>query len=155
MASTSYTQNLNLCAWKPSDRPKRIDFVNDNNIIDEKLGGHIIDSSIHVSAQEKNRYENPYTVFTYAGDGAQTRTFELDGSYRFAIVFQKFCPSVHIDANQNVVTHFAIVGRTFGSNAELTLKESSIVVTQDAVATDGMINNFNENEGQYVVLLFK
>ncbi|MBQ4129706.1 MAG: hypothetical protein IJD68_08075 [Ruminococcus sp.] len=155
MAATSYTENLNLCAWQSSDRPKRIDFVNDNNIIDEKLGGHILNSSIHVSAQEKQRYENPYTVFSYAGDGAGTKTFELENSYRFAIVFQKFYPPVEIDANNNVISHFAIVGRTFGSNANLTLKEQSIVVTQDTQPTDGMINNFNENEGQYVMLLFK
>lgn len=155
MAATSYTENLGLCAWQSSDRPKRIDFVNDNNIIDEKLGNHIVNSSIHVSADEKHRYENPYTVFTYSGDGAATKTFELDDSYKFAIVFQKFYPPVEIDANNNVITRFAIVGRAFGSNAEITLKTQSIVVTQDSQPTDGVINNFNESQGQYVMLLFK
>lgn len=155
MAATSYTPNLGLCAWKATDRPKRIDFVNDNSIIDETLGLHIANSSLHVSAEEKELYANPYTVFSYVGDGAASKTFELGDSYRFAIVFQKYYPAVEIDSNSNIISHFAIVGRTFGSSANLTLKTSSLVVTQDTQATDNVKNNFNENEGQYVAILFK
>lgn len=155
MAATSYTPNLGLCAWKATDRPKRADFVNDNNIIDETLGAHIANSALHVSAEEKSRYAEPYKVVTYVGDGAQSKTISLDNSYSFAIVFQKYYPAVEIDSSSNVISHFAIVGRTFGSGANLTLKTSSLVVTQDAQATDKVKNNFNENEGQYVVILFK
>ncbi len=155
MASTSYTKNLGLCAWQSTDRPKRIDFVNDNSIIDEKLGEHLKDTYIHVTQEEKEKYANPYTVFTYAGDGAASKTFTLDDSYTFAIVFQKYYPPVEITTNNVVKSHFAVVGRLFGSSSNITLKSGSIVVTQDTVASDGVINNFNEAEGQYVVLLFK
>lgn len=155
MATTSYTQNLGLCAWNAGDRPKRIDFVTDNNIIDEVLGEHVNNSSIHVTEEEKTRFENPYTVYTYLGDGAANKTIELTDEYTFAIVFQKFYPTVEIDSNQNIISHFAVVGRSFGSSANITLSKQSLVVTQDTVATDGVINNFNEAEGQYVALLFK
>ena len=155
MASSSYTSNLGLCAWESSDRPKRIDFVNDNAIIDEKLGDHIVNSAIHVTAEEKIQFLNPYTVFSYVGDGATTRTFTLDGSYTFAIVFQKNCPPVEIDDSGNAVSHFSIVGRVFGSSSSVSLTSSTIVVTQDSTATDGIKNNFNEEQGQYVAVLFK
>lgn len=155
MASTSYTSRLGLCAWQGSDRPKRIDFVNDNTIIDQKLGEHLIDSNIHVTAQEKIRFANPYSVFSYAGDGAKTKTFSLDDSYSFAIVFQKFYPSVEIDSNSDVVNHLAIAGRVFGSSTGVTLTGNSLIVTQDTQASDGVKNNFNEAQGQYVALLFR
>ncbi|MBQ8057999.1 MAG: hypothetical protein IJ275_06680 [Ruminococcus sp.] len=155
MASTSYTNHLGLCAWEGADRPKRMDFVNDNAIIDEKLGEHLINSNIHVTAEEKIQFLNPYTVFSYAGDGAKTKTFTLDGSYTFAIIFQKFYPPVELDTNGNVISHFSIVGRVFGSSSSVTLTSNSIVVTQDSEPTDGVINNFNEEQGQYVVVLFK
>lgn len=155
MASTSYTNNLGLCAWDGTDRPKRIDFVNDNAIIDEKLGEHLINSNIHVTAEEKIQFLNPYTVFSYAGDGAKTKTFTLDGTYTFAIIFQKFYPPVEIDDSGNVVSRFSIVGRVFGSSSSVSLTSNTIVVTQDTEATDGVINNFNESAGQYVVVLFK
>lgn len=155
MASTSYTRHLGLCEWQGSDRPKRMDFVNDNAIIDQKLGEHLIDSNIHVTAEEKIRFENLYTVFSYAGDGEKTKTFALDNSYSFAIVFQKFYPSVEIDDNSDVVSHFAIAGRVFGSSTGVTLTSNSLIVTQDTYATDGVKNNFNESQGQYVALLFR
>ena len=34
MASSSFTTHLGLCNWDASDRPKRADFVSDNNILD-------------------------------------------------------------------------------------------------------------------------
>ncbi len=155
MASTSYTKNLGLCAWNSTDRPKRMDFVQDNNIIDTKLGEHLSDSSIHVTAKEKEAIASPYKVITYVGDGKAQKTISLDSSYTYAIVFQKFYPPVEMDASGNAVTRFAVVGRTFGSNADVMLKSESIVVVQGASVTQGMINNFNEEEGQYVMLLFK
>ncbi len=155
MSSTSYTPNLGLCAWKSSDRPKRMDFVNDNAIIDEKLGEHLSDMGIHVTTEEKQRYENPYTVFSYVGDGAATKKFTLSDSYSFALVFQKYYPPVEIDSNNNAVAHFAIVGRTIGSTSTMTMNSTSVTVVQDSTATDGVKNNFNESEGQYVMLLFK
>lgn len=155
MASTSYTENLGLCAWQATDRPKRVDFVNDNSIIDEKLGGHLKNTYIHVTSEEKEKLNNPYTVFTYAGDGAASKTFALSDTYTFAIVFQKFYPPIEVKSGNTVVSHCAVVGRLFGSSANITLKSDSIVVTQDTTATDNVINNFNENGGQYVILLFK
>ncbi|MBQ2970942.1 MAG: hypothetical protein IJO20_05725 [Ruminococcus sp.] len=155
MSSSSYTPNLGLCAWASTDRPKHIDFVNDNAIIDEKLGEHLSNTGIHVTAEEKARYTNPHTIVSYTGDGAVTKTFTLSDSYTFALVFQKSCPPVKIDDNNNLVVHFAIVGRTIGSSSTMTMNSTSITVVQDSTATDGVKNNFNENGGQYVMLLFK
>ncbi len=155
MASTSYTENLGLCSWSASDKPKRIDFVNDNNKIDTKLGGHIIDKSIHVTPQEKEIFSTPYKVLTYAGDGAASRTLPIDDEYTFAFVFQKSYPPTEVDSDGNTIMRSAIVGRLFGSNANLTLKSDSIVVSQQTTATNSIISKFNESYGQYVVILFR
>ncbi len=155
MSSTSYTPNLGLCAWEGSDRPKRTDFLNDNAVIDKKLGEHLLDVSIHVTPEEKQLYANPYKVVSYVGDGASSKSISLTESYSFAIVFQKYYPAVTIDSSNNTVSHFAIVGRLFGSSSSMVMNSSSITVKQDSAATDGVINNFNEDGGQYVMLLFK
>ncbi len=155
MSSTSYTPNLGLCAWEGSDRPKRTDFLNDNAVIDKKLGEHLLDVSIHVTPEEKQLYANPYKVVSYVGDGASSKSISLTESYSFAIVFQKYYPAVTIDSSNNTVSHFAIVGRLFGSSSSMVMNSTSITVKQDRTATDGVINNFNEDGGQYVMLLFK
>lgn len=155
MSATSYSKNLGLCLWSETDRPKRMDFVNDNNIIDETVGGHIADSNVHVTQAEKELYSTPYKVVTYAGTGASTRTIPLDKEYTFAMVFQKDSPVVATDSQGNTVMHFAVVGRVFGSNANLTLTSSGLEVVQDTSANDGVINNFNQQYGQYVIVLFR
>lgn len=155
MASTSYTPNLGLCAWDGADRPKRTDFVNDNAVIDQVLGEHINNVGMHVTSEEKKLYANPYSVLSYVGDGAATKSFPLTEVYSFAIVFQKYYPSVTFDSNQNAVSRFAIVGRLFGSSSTMSMNSTSITIKQDAAATNGVINNFNQNGGQYVMLLFK
>ncbi len=155
MASTSFTPNLGLCSWQPSDRPKRIDFVSDNQKIDEILGTHIDDKDVHVTAQEKAIYSSPYKVVTYVGDGQSTRTLSLDKEYTFAIVFDKNSPIQKSDTNGDTILKFALVGRMFGSQSNITLNSNSITVTEDTTSTDGIKNSFNEQYGQYVMILFR
>ena len=89
MASSNFTTNLHLSAWAAGDRPKRADFVSDNNIIDTQLGGHILDSAIHLSAAQQDKLNTPYTVSIYAGDGSAERTIQLGFTPQLAIVFKR------------------------------------------------------------------
>ena len=155
MAATSHTPNLGLCSWSDSDKPKRLDFVTDNLLIDEKLGTHLSDPDIHVTKQEKERFSTPFSVVEYAGDGKNQRSISVSGEYSFVIVYQKFYPAVTKDNDGNIVSHLGFAGRLFGSGSEITLSNSAITVTQDSTATDGVKYNFNESNGQYVAILFK
>ena len=116
MASSSFTPNLGLCAWSDTDRPKRIDFVSDNLLIDEKLGTHLADSDIHITQDEKQRMLTPYTVFEYAGNGESERALAISGTYSFVILYQKFYPAVTKDDDGNFVSHLCFAGRLFGSD---------------------------------------
>lgn len=155
MASTNYTANLGLCDWAATDKPKRADFVSDNNTLDTVVGGHIADTNIHVTAAEKALYSKPYSVFTYAGDGEATRTISVSDSPKLAIVFQKYEPFVTVDADNNNVVHCAIVYYGLGASSGVSLSTTALTVSQDTTATDGIINNLNEEYGQYVVVLFR
>lgn len=155
MASSSFTQNLGLCSWEETDKPKRIDFIADNLIIDEKLGEHLSDSKIHITQSERERFLKPYTILTYAGNGNAQRTFSLTDTYSFVFVIQKFYPSVSKDEQGNFVSHFSFASRLYGSSGEITLSNTELIVTQDSEAVDGVKNNFNEDHGQYIAILFK
>lgn len=155
MSASSHTENLGLCSWSESDKPKRLDFVTDNLIIDEKLGEHLSDSDSHVTKEEKERFLTPYTVVEYAGDGQSQRSISVPQVFSFVVLYQKFYPAVTKDDDGNIVSHSGFAGRLFGSGPELKLTNSAINVTQDSVATDGVKYNFNENNGQYIAILFK
>lgn len=154
MASSNFTSNLHLSAWTGSDRPKRADFVSDNNIIDTALGGHIANSGIHVTADEKARITEPYDVRIYAGSGESERTISVGFSPSFVIVYKRGVPPVAYSGGANVINSgYACYGH--GSTTGLVLTSSGVVVTETSVNADGVRVSLNESGSQYTLIAFK
>ena len=154
MASSNFTSNLHLSAWTGSDRPKRADFVSDNNIIDTQLGGHIADSAIHVTSDEKARISQPYEVKIYSGSGESERTISLGFTPKFVIVFRRGVPPAAYSSGANVVySGYACYGH--GSTTGLVINSSGVVVTETSVNADGVRVSLNESGSQYTLIAFK
>ena len=154
MASGNFTPNLHLNAWDGSDRPKRADFISDNNIIDTALGGHIADSDIHVTSQEKDKLSQPYAVKLYAGSGEAERTISIDFTPKFVVVFKRGVPPFMYSGGANVVTSgFACYGH--GSTVGIVLTSSGLTVTETSVNASGIRINLNESGCQYTIVAFK
>lgn len=154
MASSNFTTNLHLSAWAAGDRPKRADFVSDNNIIDTQLGGHILDSAIHLSAAQQDKLNTPYTVSIYAGDGSAERTIQLGFTPQLAIVFKRgVIPAGWFD-NKNTA-NFGIATNGYGFSTGVSVTTSGIIVRQIAENADGIRVSLNENGAQYTVIAFK
>ena len=77
MASTNKTPNLRLNSWLDSDRPKRMDFVSDNNIIDSTLGTHLNDSTSHLTPSEKDKVDEPFEICILYGTGETSTSIHL------------------------------------------------------------------------------
>ena len=71
MSSASKTANLKLNSWLTTDRPNRNDFNNDNKIIDNQLGGHILNTNIHTTAAEREVASRPVEVKLITGTGSE------------------------------------------------------------------------------------
>lgn len=148
MAASEYTQNLGLCKWASTDKPKRADFVSDNSIIDTALGGHTANTTMHLTSDEKTRLNAPYTAVTYAGTGVDGRSISVSNSPKLAIVFQKDTPMLTISGN-TVKANFAICYYGLGSSGGATLSQSALTLRQTSSY------NLNEEDGQYVAILFR
>lgn len=153
MASSEYTPNLNLSAWTASDRPKRADFVSDNRIIDTALGGHIANSTAHMTADEKSRVSEPYVLRLYAGNGASSRSIDLGFQAKLVIVYKRTAAPVLFDGSITVVNS-AVAASGYSNTAGLSLNSTGFSVSQTA-AVDGIKINLNENGSQYTVIAFK
>lgn len=77
MASSNKTTRLQLNQWSGGDKPKRVDFNQDNTILDNLLGGHILNAALHVIQADKEKWNEPYTVGTYVGTDASERNITL------------------------------------------------------------------------------
>jgi len=154
MASSNYTTNLHLNAWAAGDRPKRADFVSDNNIIDNRLGGHILDDDIHLSAAQQDKLNTPFTVSIYSGNGSAERTIQLGFTPQLAIVFKRgVIPAGWFD-NKNTA-NFAIATNGYGFSTGVSITTSGVIVRQIAQNADGICVSLNESGAQYTVIAFK
>ncbi len=154
MASSSYTSSLGLCAWASADKPKRADFVADNAIIDNILGGHVNNTSVHMSSAEKAKALTPYTMVTYAGTGAASRTVSTDYRPSAVIVYKKNVPFT-VQSDGATVVNAAVSCYGLGASSGVAIVSAGFTVYQDSTASAGVLRNLNEEDGQYVALLFK
>lgn len=96
MPSSYKTEHLGLNRWIGTDKPKRSDWVADNEKTDSAIKqlestqcSHSSDTGMHVTAVEKNKWNagQAFSVFQYQGDGAAARSFSLGKAVKFAIVY--------------------------------------------------------------------
>ncbi|MBQ6152968.1 MAG: hypothetical protein IJJ15_04395 [Ruminococcus sp.] len=153
MASTNHTTNLGLCQWSASDKPKRADFVSDNNIIDTALGGHIANTTLHLTAAEKAKLNESFVIRAYAGTGEASRAITVDFQPKFALVYKKNSPPVSYSSG-NIIINSAVAAYGSGGSQGLAITSTGITVSQTS-ATAGAAVNLNENEEQYVAVIFK
>ena len=154
MASSNYTSNLHLCAWEEGDRPKRADFVSDNNIIDTQLGSHLSNDDIHVTSDEKAKINNPFGYALYVGSGEAERTITLGFLPKFAIIFKRGVPPTAYVNGVNVVNSgYAVYGS--GGTAGMSIGSTGIVVHETPATSDEVRVSLNEEGAQYTMVAFK
>lgn len=154
MASSRFTTNLGLCNWAESDRPKRADFISDNGIIDSVLGGHVIDTAVHMSTAEKAKALTPFERFIYSGNGDSSRTIATGFRPSFALVYKRNAPpAVYTDSVNIVNSGCAVYGS--GGTSGVSISGTGVTVQQEAAAADGKRISLNEEGCQYTVIAFK
>jgi hypothetical protein len=154
MASSQFTPNLHLSAWADTDRPKRADFVSDNTIIDTQLGGHLANGGIHVTAAEKAKLTEPFTVSLYSGSGESSRVISLGFQPKLVMIYKRGVPPVSHSGSTTVVNS-AIGCYGHGASVGVSLTSAGVSVTEQSTASDGVRISLNESGSQYTLIAFK
>lgn len=160
MSSTNKTSYLSLNNWLPTDKPKREDFNMDNTAIDSAIKEHFTDGVIHISDEERSRWNSPVYIDVYFGDGTLSRTITNDCDFipEAAIVFAcDKCPSRFSASQLKKYNYFAFatdIGSTRGFHLSRT--DSSFTVTQDVTPVqESEFNYLNELGTAYTYILFR
>ena len=74
---TSNNAGVKLNNWLGTDKPMRSDFTEDNLILDSVIGGHLQDAVSHLSAADREKFDSPYLLDSYAGTGDAEQHFTL------------------------------------------------------------------------------
>ena len=87
MAASEKTAFLGLSLWAGTDKPKRSDFVEDNEALETLVGGHLQNNDLHLNAARLARVDAPFEVRTYTGTGAENRSIVFGFAPRAVMVF--------------------------------------------------------------------
>ena len=153
MASTNKTPNLGLSSWLDADRPKRMDFVSDNNIIDSVLGTHLNDSVLHLTQVEKDKVDEPFRIYTLYGNGESTTSLRYDFEPSLVIAFKINGPIFEYTNSKNKIE--SAIATKHGSSTGIMLSDNLVTFYQGAIPDTNLYNNMNEEQAQYVVIAFK
>lgn len=154
MASSSYTNYLGLSNWAPTDRPKREDFVSDNFIVDNVLGHHIDNMTMHMTASEKTRLQQPYITMIFSGSGTDNRAVTTDFAPKLVFVAKKNAAPTAYE-NGVTVVNSGMASYSHGGSGGVSVSSTGFVLRQQSTASDGMRFSLNEDGCQYLAVVFR
>lgn len=158
MSSTYKTDHLHLNNWTGADKPQRVDFNNDNQRIDSAVYAHTSNETVHVSTAEKEKWNAPYFIGTYMGNGAGLRTITTNCPFtpNFGMVFAAGkLPMMNDYQNEAHYNYFGLFS-VDGSVNGVSLEETQLKVIQSPTAIFGSeYRNFNESGTHYIYILFR
>ena len=94
MAASSYSTILGLSLWTQTDCPKLADFLQDNQKLEQLAGGHIANSALHLTAEEKQFLSQRTALLTYTGTGSGGASVTLPFLPRRLTVYAQGKPSL-------------------------------------------------------------
>ena len=149
MAASKKSTVLGLCLWEGTDKPRRVDFVADNEAIESQLGGHIQNDNLHLNDTRRKRLD------TYTGTGAASRTILFGFSPSAVIVFAVDKP--FSQATTGCTKQYAGIAADGQNSLGVTLSTAQVTVRQTQTApTDGSgMASLNESGVTYAVLAFR
>ena len=155
MAASKKSTVLGLCLWEGTDKPRRVDFVADNEAIESQLGGHIQNDNLHLNDTRRKRLDTPTEVRTYTGTGAASRTILFGFSPSAVIVFAVDKP--FSQATTGCTKQYAGIAADGQNSLGVTLSTAQVTVRQTQTApTDGSgMASLNESGVTYAVLAFR
>lgn len=133
MASSGKTEKLGLSLWEAGDRPQRLDFRQDNELLESLVGSHIADKNLHLTAAEKKFAHNGVYTAYYTGTGAETLKLAYDNAMtmpRLVIILPQAGAPVTI-ADGKLSIYFALGCYKYGGTKGLTVEQKTFSLKQD------------------------
>lgn len=141
MSSINKTTNLRLNQWASSDKPERMDFNYDNEMIDNAITKHKEDAVSHVSNEDREKWNMVTHFGMYFGNGEITRTIETNCPFEpiFVLIFPSTMPASYVDFAQGKKYNYMACASQISSMSNLVIEErgAKLTVTEDIASTFG------------------
>lgn len=155
MAASEKTAVLGLSLWAGTDKPRRLDFVEDNEALETLVGGHLQDTDMHLNAERMARVDAPFEVRTYIGTGAASRSLVFDFTPQAAIVFAVGKGPAEYNGTYTKAYAGFSAGGQHGLGVELSTIQVTVMQDQTEPAAGGSMAALNESGVSYAIIAFR
>lgn len=160
MSSTNKTENLLLNSWIGSDKPERVDFNYDNEVIDRAITQHNQNTEVHINEEEREKWNTYMYCETFYGNGSESRSIKTKCPFsaRLGFIFADESPVSIVRFDQKNQHSYFGVFSPLVSSLGLKLEEDGVTLTVTHSSLPVIVNeyvNFNEIGLQYRIVMFR
>lgn len=160
MSSTNKTNRLKLNQWIASDKPKRTDFNYDNEIIDSAFSEHFDNAVMHITNEEREKWNTSVHYGIYFGNGEHIRSITTNCPFEplFVLVFASSRPASYIDFSESRKYNYVAFASQISASANLSIEENgaALEVIQDIAASyENEYTCLNQTGVAYTYIMFR
>ena len=143
-----FLMNADFCPAASTDE-------NYASFLDKELlcGSHIRNSDIHVTLEDKSKWDDPFVIGFYLGNGSSSRTVAIGFEPRLVILMASGYPAVAIDfAQSSAKSYMAVASSDFSSQG---IQISSTGFKVSTTTSGGVTSNLNSMGTSYIYIAYK
>lgn len=150
MSSSKYSDFLHLPIWEEMDKPKREDYANAFQSIEDAFVGHLNIGKTFITLGEQ------YVTAEYVGSAEDTQTVDLGNASPFCVMlFRK--EDCELDESSMIVRSGKCLGTASNTihSEGISLSENTLTVGVDSAQAGANLCHTNDLGTEYVVLMIK
>lgn len=156
MPASQKTEHLGLNQWQGTDKPKRIDFVEDNAAVDRAIYNHTSNQEVHLSDTDREVFSSPAVMGTYVGDGQEEQQISLPFQPSAVFVMRMDSGPVEWYSGGYTLTNFGFATQESGtSGVSLTGKVMFVHQSLEEPIEGDNLMNLNMDYGQYFYIALR
>lgn len=143
-----FLMNADFCPAASTDE-------NYASFLDKELlcGSHIRNNDIHVTLEDKSKWDDPFAIGFYLGNGSSSRTVAIGFEPRLVILMASGYPAVAIDfAQSSAKSYMAVASSDFSSQG---IQISSTGFKVSTTTSGGVTSNLNSMGTSYIYIAYK
>lgn len=143
-----FLMNADFCPAASTDE-------NYASFLDKELlcGSHIRNSDIHVTLEDKSKWDDPFAIGFYLGNGSSSRTVAIGFEPRLVILMASGYPAVAIDFTQSSAKSYMAVASSDFSSQGIQISSTGFKVS--TATSGGVTSNLNSMGTSYIYIAYK
>lgn len=143
-----FLMNADFCPAASTDE-------NYASFLDKELlcGSHIRNAEIHVTAQDKSKWNAPFEAGFYIGNGSASRSLSLGFKPRLVILMAAGKPAVTVDFTKSTCKSYMAMANESLASQGLSLTSTGFKVAANTAG--GVTSDFNASATSYIYIAFK